>query len=332
MQRPTANSPRLGAIGLTLPERLVGSRILLYARGGGIGHFNRAYAIARQLSFRGLDPLIVCSTAFLPLILSEPLQIVRWPGRLEQGGTEPNWPQIARALPAMLAQLEPDLLVVDTFPEGPEWELHAFLSSFAGPRLLIQRDADLSWVAPCFKPYPGAGGYILNRAPCELLPRAQARSWLGAKGERPLVLVAHNGNPAETQAFFWRLLQVLQPLDCTVRLASLGPCPRPEWQALWVRHFPLSEWLRGVDLLIGGGGYNLVSEVRAYGIRALLTAFERPVDQQALRIADLPHFSTQTSVQALRTQIQTLLEAPPPAPEIECQGAEKVADQVLNLL
>lgn len=297
--------------------------ILLYARGGGIGHFNRAYAIARQLLLQyQQESLIVCSTAFLPLSLSESLNILRWPGGLERGST-----LSFGLLTRLLQELQPRILLSDTFPYGPEEELKSWCDASSGQHFWIQRDAEVHACPGALSPYPKGLGWVLNRSRAELLPRALARQWLHSDSERPLVLVAHNGHTAEVSAFFERMLQMLKPLDVQIRLASLLPCPRPEWLPFWVQAYPLSAYFHGVDLVIGGGGYNLVAELRAYGKRALLCAFERPIDNQAQRIADLAHFTQYTSLQGLRTQCTELLAAPEPAlPEPEaCQGAEKIA-------
>jgi len=308
---------------LTLPESLETSKIVFYARGGGVGHFNRAYAITRCLLNHGIKPLIISSSAFLPLAFSEQIQLLRWPGGLEN-----NWPELQEVLLPTIKKLSPDLLIVDTFPEGPENELQ----SYQGARFFIQRDAEHSWHGPGIHARPEDHGYIINRSPEELLSRAQARQCLRAETNQPLILLTHNGNPAETTAFFWRLLKTLEPLNVSIRMASLLPCPRSEWQPYWIQHFPLSEWMNGVDLLIGGGGYNLVAEVQAYGVPALLTAFERPIDQQAQRIQNLPHFHAHHTAASLRNQIQKILSSPRPTPESRCNGAQKAAELILNLL
>lgn len=309
--------------GLTSPKSITSLKVIFYARGGGFGHFNRAYAISRCLIRYQIRPLIISSSAFLPLAITESIHIIRWPG-----GLEPGWPELHRGLINTLHHLNPHLLVVDTFPNGPENELRPF----GGPRVFIQRDTERCWNGPSIRAFPTGDGYILNRSPEELLPRSQARQYLRALKEQPLVLIAHNGNPAETTAFFWRLLKVLEPIDCQIRLASLLPCPRPEWQQYWVQHFPLSEWLNGVDLLIGGGGYNLVAEARSYGVPVLLTAFDRPIDRQAQRIQSLPHFHSHHTTSYLREHIQTILSQPRPIPEQSCQGAKKASDLIVNLL
>lgn len=309
-------------------------RILFYARGGGLGHFNRAYAIARQLlRLQTCDCLIATTSALAPLVLQPGIEVLRWPGAASPWSA--GW---LRLLPELLAQLQPDLLVVDTFPQGPENELEGL----DWPRLWIQRDADLSAVAeaslsesvPLIQAWPEADGLILNRQPQELLPRARARQGLGlpAGSDLPLVLIAHNGDPFETPALMQRLLTALEPLPLEIRLASRLPCPRPEWQSRWLTHYPLSEYLRGVDLVIGGGGYNLVAEARAYGLRSLHLAFERPIDKQWQRIQNLPHLESQDSAETIRASVQTLLKQAPPAPEVACQGALIAAQRICDWL
>lgn len=324
--------------GLTSPEpgkaNKYSPKIVFYARGGGLGHFNRAYAISRHLQRQQLFPLIFTSSALLPLTLQEGLRILRWPGDLENTSLQHSalerspWDDLSSQALKILQHLAPDLLVVDSFPNGPEQEL----AEWHGPRLFIQRDASPSWEGPSVYAQPEGDGYILNRDLDELLPRAQARQWWQVTDQRPLIVVAHNGNPAETTAFFWRIQKALAGLDAHLRLASLLPCPRPEWQSIWCSHFPLSEWLHGIDLLIGGGGYNLVAEVQGFGVPALLTAFERPNDQQWQRIQSMPHFSAHDSSEQIRTQVLQALAAPRPHALPEQKGAHCSAQKIQDLI
>lgn len=260
--------------------------------------------------------------------------MIRWPA------PQPQWPELTREhLSQLVRQLQPTLLVIDSFAQGPEQEL-ADLPALPGlQRLLIAREpltaaqlaaADL----PVITALPEADGYILNREPQELLPRPQARQWLRASAEQPLVVIAHNGDPFETTAFFQQMLRVLAEQPYQLRLASGLPCPRPEWQNLWLQHYPLSEWLRGVDLLIGGGGYNTVAECQAHGVRGLFCAFERPLDRQDLRIATLPHFSRWQAAAELQALVAKSLGQPPPEPAApeQLQGATRAAALIAERL
>ncbi len=300
-------------------------RLLFYARGGGIGHFNRAYAIARQcLRQQAVDCLIATSSALAPLVTQPGIEVLRWPA-----ANSPWAAGFLAALPELINQLQPDLMIVDSFPEGPDNEL----CGIDLPRLVIQRDAELKtkdW--PVIQAWPEADGLILNRQPAELFPRALARQWLGAQSDRPLVGIAHNGDPFETTGMMQRLCQALEGCELELRLASRLPCPRPEWQPLWISHYPLSEWLNGVDLLIGGGGYNLVAEARAYGLRSLHLAFERPIDRQWLRIQNLAQIRSIDSAQHIRETVQARLQQAPPEPVLDCQGAAAAARRIQDLL
>lgn len=308
-------------------------RIVFYARGGGLGHFNRAYAIARQvLRLQTCDCLIVTTSVLAPLALQAGIEVLRCPG-----AASPWLAGWLRLLPEALEQFQPDLLVVDTFPQGPENEL----DGLDLPRLWIQRDADLTAIVDqaannsvwsVLQAWPEADGLIINRQPEELLPRVLARQWLGADSDLPLVLIAHNGDPFETPGLMQRLLTALEPLPVEIRLASRLPCPRPQWRSRWLDHYPLSEYLQGVDLVIGGGGYNLVAEVRAYGLRSLHLAFERPIDRQWQRIQSLPHLQQYDSAETIRTTVREILRQAPPASEPACQGALVAARRILTML
>jgi hypothetical protein len=179
-------------------------------------------------------------------------------------------------------------LVVDSHSNGVWQELPDIWPELHAKKIFLRRDAqipqatlpyDLSWLLT-----PDADGWLLNRQTYELKSRAQALALLRAEPNLPVVLLAHNGPPPETQAFFLRAFLALQTLPLQLRLVSLAPPGLPELLPLWLSYFPLSELLNGVDLLIGGGGVNLMAESRVFGKRSLFCAFERPIDQQALRI------------------------------------------------
>ncbi len=247
---------------------------------------NRAYALARQVKrcLPRITPLILSSAPIIPPLLQEGLSLLRLPSDSEHQATglNPRWVQ------SLLLDYQPEVLVVDSHSNGVWQELPAIWPELHAKKIFLRRDAqipdatlpyDLSWLLT-----PEADGWLLNRQIYELKSRAQALALLRAEPNLPVVLLAHNGPPPETQAFFLKAFLALQTLPLQLRLVSLAPPGLPELLPLWLHYFPISELLNGVDLLIGGGGVNLVAESRVFGKRALFCAFERPLDQQALRI------------------------------------------------
>ena len=90
--------------------------------------------------------------------------------------------------------------------------------------------------------------------------------------------------------------------------------------------------MNGFDLIIGGGGYNLVAECRSYGKKALFRAFPRPFDDQAKRIQSHEIFYDYTSPKALQKQIETQLQSSTPHAEKKCFGANTIAQKIYEVL
>lgn len=277
---------------------------------------NRAYALARQVKrcLPRITPLILSSAPIIPPLLQEGLSLLRLPSDSEHQATglNPRWVQ------SLLLDYQPEVLVVDSHSNGVWQELPAIWPELHAKKIFLRRDAqipdatlpyDLSWLLT-----PEADGWLLNRQIYELKSRAQALALLRAEPNLPVVLLAHNGPPPETQAFFLKAFLALQTLPLQLRLVSLAPPGLPELLPLWLHYFPISELLNGVDLLIGGGGVNLVAESRVFGKRALFCAFERPLDQQALRILPCDLLKADASpAEWARHVSEKLVQIPPEA-------------------
>ncbi len=297
---------------MTLPER----RLLFYALGGGTGHLNRAYALARRVKrhLPAVTPLILSSAPIIPPFLQEGLSLLRLPSVSEHQATglHPRWVQ------TLLRDYQPDVLVVDSHSQGVWQELEEIWPELQGQKIFLRRDAnirpatlpyDLSWLLT-----PEAEGWLLNRQRDELKSRAQALALLKADPDLPVVLLAHNGPPPETQAFFLRAYLALQALPLQLRLVSLAPPGLPELLPLWLSYFPISELLNGVDLLVGGGGVNLLCESQAFGKRSLFCAFERPIDRQNLRILPSDLLKWDAAPTEWARQVSEKLAQKPPEP------------------
>lgn len=294
--------------------------LVFYACGGGIGHFNRAYAIARLFKRKAPDwrVVLLSTSPFVPPVL-EDISVMRL---LSVNECQRESLSFETQIHQVLHLLQPKALVVDTFSQGIQQELTSWNPSC--PRIWVQRDlspeADAALV---LRPYPDQEGWVINRFPHEVLPPLQARQKLGAD-ERPLVLAVHNGSPAETGAFFTLLKQAC-PENVTLRFASLLPHLGD------LSYYPLSELLHGADLVIGGGGYNLVAETQALGVPALYFAFERPVDQQLQRVAAFAPLRPDASPQVVRDRILQALQIPRPKPQA-ATGAQVMADKIWDFL
>ena len=117
----------------------------------------------------------------------------------------------------------------------------------------------------------------------ELFPRETARHELGAMDDRPLCVVAHNGYAGE-------LDQILseEKLDAgSYNIITLTNTQQGR------NIFPLAEYARGIDFLIGGAGYNLFYEARYFGIPSRHIPFKRNGDDQAWRLETNRNYSFQ---------------------------------------
>jgi len=326
-QKPGANKKASRAAGLTLPEH----RVLFYAPGGGTGHLNRAYALARSLKKirPHLSPLILTSAPFLPPLIQEGLSVLRMPSPTEQNQSGFS----LQLLETLCLKASPQVLLVDTHSVGMNEDFAQFWSKFKGYKIFLRRDLqtplhtayDQNWLLT-----PAEKGYLVNREKSELFAPELARKILRASSNLPLVLIAHNGPPSETYALFMRLWLALKHAPLELRFASFLS-PLPELAAYWIHYFPLSEILTGVDLLIGGGGYNLIAESRVFSKKILSFAFERPLDHQAARIQPHEILNTEDSPQQIQSRIFSRLKDALPEASSD-QTAHQLAQEISDLL
>lgn len=288
--------------------------MLFYALGGGTGHLNRAYALARHLKALRTDltPLILTSAPIVPPLIQEGISILRVPSPTEHhaAGLGPGWVQ------HLVKDYQPQVLLVDSHSNGVWQELEALWPQLQAKKIFLRRDEripppglpyDQSWLLT-----EQADGLVVNRARRELKSRREALALLKAHADLPVVAVVHNGPAPETQSLFLQVYLALKDQPLQLRLISLQPPAQAELMPLWLSYFPLSELLVGIDLILGGGGYNLVTESRVFGKRALFWAFDRPLDQQALRIAPADSLPRDLSPSQLAERVQAKLAQSPP--------------------
>ncbi|WP_428264144.1 hypothetical protein [Haliangium sp.] len=283
----------------TPPARAgTGSRWLLYALGGGLGHLTRAAALARAARARGHAPTLLVNSSFAPAV-----DLRGWLAGVEVIELSPRLDrvEVGRRVGALIEDRAWDTLVVDTFPRGLGGELvelfekvPAAIAKIWVHRLLCDEYvawADLHRFADHYdrilvpgEPAPLAGhSRAVSTAPwllcdrSELLDRAAARRALGADGDRLLVLVTGTGRQDEidqSEAVAESLSRALGD-QAKVRFSAPG---RPE------NRWPLLPLLAGVDVLVGAGGYNTVHEARATATPLLALARPRRYDRQAQRL------------------------------------------------
>ncbi len=243
----------------------------------------------------------------LPVASAIPLKVSAI-GRLVSIPPAFNRDQVAEFVRRSLTAWEFDVLVVDTFPRGLAGELAELLPGLPGTKVLVHRDlnpryveqADLARFVTQFDLIlsPGEFGPLADQpqvhstAPWlirnhdELLDQAAAWELLRITDTHlPVIAVIASGFPSERQSLrelAARLSHVLKG-RATVRLIALDQSSGPlavETVSLW----PCLSAIRGIDLLVGAGGYNTVWEARATGTPLLAIARPRLYDRQDVRL------------------------------------------------
>ena len=284
-----------------------GEHWLLYALGGGMGHLTRAVALGRAARRRGHRVEVVTNSPFAPGL---PLEAELGEGNVHRLGAELDKHAVRESIERLIDRVRPEVLVVDTFPRGLGGELAPLLPEMKARKVLVHRDLHPDYVerfglarfvdtfdrllvpgepAP-FAHHPRAAStppWLLLDAG-ELLDVPTSRMKLGVPaGEEtvPVVAVLACGRPEEVDesAALAETLQRMPGPRALVRLLSPSTPPRL-WPALSV--------MRGIDVLVGAGGYNTVQEARATGTPLVAIARPRLYDRQALRLRDSERIST----------------------------------------
>jgi hypothetical protein len=273
-------------------------RWLLYALGGGMGHLTRAMALGRAARQRGHRVEVVTNSPFAPGLA---LETELGEGRVHRLGAELDKHAVRESIERLLDHVRPEVLVVDTFPRGLGGELAPLLPGLRATKVLVHRDLHPEYVerfglarfvdtfdrllvpgepAPlAHHPRAVSTPPWLVRDAGELLdvPTARRRLEVPEAEAVPVVAVLACGRPEEVAECTGLAAMLQRELGTHAAVRLLAPDAPPRlWPALAV--------MRGIEVLVGAGGYNTVQEARATGTP--LVAFARPrlYDRQALRL------------------------------------------------
>ena len=278
----------------------------LYALGGGLGHLTRSLALARAAIARGDDVTLLANSPYAELLPVADELGSR--GRLVSIPPAFNRDQVAEFVRRSLTSSVFDVLVVDTFPRGLAGELAELLPGLPGTKVLVHRDlnpryveqADLARFVTQFDLIlsPGEFGPLADQpqvhstAPWlirnhdELLDQVTAWELLRITDTHlPVIAVIASGLPGESQALNALAARLSHALigRATVRLIALDQSSdTPAVETVWL--WPCLSAIRGIDLLVGAGGYNTVWEARATGTPLLAIARPRLYDRQDVRL------------------------------------------------
>jgi hypothetical protein len=296
-------------------------RWLVYALGGGMGHLNRAVALSRAAvrdSGQGklmMPPEIVLLTnspfaETLPISdeLGEGYRVLKISSTLSRDKT-------AAEVTKLIQSERFDTFVVDTFPRGLGGELATILPELDCRKILVHRDLNPKYCGQYkLKEFvqhydrllvPGEAAPLddlthavrtdpwLIRDQHELLNAADARQMLRVESDAlPVVAVIGCGRTNEIEQMRSLATKLSSEFAsiANIRFATLGQladdktCQKPPSDAITLRFWPFFQAIRGVSIIVGGGGYNLVHEARAAKTKLIGLSWPRLYDRQQRRL------------------------------------------------
>jgi len=284
-------------------------RIVSYAiNGRGLGHLTRQLAILRQV--RRICALLDITAECWVLTSSEADTLARREGipalkmpskaMFRDAGIDPSrYLTVARGwVLNAVAGLQPDVLLVDTFPAGSFGELVPVLE-LARHRVLVARrvrdefadDPSYAALLPLFgttiTPDDRGTGPILLRSRHELLSRAEARVALGVPdGVRAVYVSLGGGGDTTLPTQLPRIVDALRTMDCHV-VVGAGPLyDGPERRGAgitWLSRYAPVELFAGLDAAVSAAGYNSFHELMHAGVPTVFLPLPRIADDQEER-------------------------------------------------
>lgn len=284
-------------------------RIVSHAiNGRGLGHLTRQLAILRQV--RRVCGLLDITAECWVLTTSEADTLARREGipslkmpskaMFRDAGIDPSrYLAVARGwVLNAVAGLQPDVLLVDTFPAGSFGELVPVLE-LAKHRVLVARrvreefaaDPAYASLLPLFDtvitPDARGSGPILLRSRHELLSRDRARVALGVPdGVRAVYVSLGGGGDTSLPSQLPRLVDALVDRDCHV-VVGAGPLYEgPERRGAgitWLSRYAPVELFAGLDVAVSAAGYNSFHELMHAGVPTVFVPLPRIADDQEER-------------------------------------------------
>jgi hypothetical protein len=303
-------------------------RVVFYAvNGSGLGHVTRLVAIARWMRrletlLSGTPPELVflTSTEATSILADHRLAAFKLPskGTARQTGLDVlEHRRLAKHFVwQMLGVMAPDLLVVDTFPQGSFDELLPVLD---GPfaKVLVLRAVKPEYAQrPVFQasarlydriivPHPEGSepalakglpsdrpaawvGDILNLE-AEASDRGALRAELGVQAETLVYLSAGGGGDPTSERTLETLVTALAAREDVHLLVGAGPLYKGRRlhgpRLTWFDRSDVSRFFPAVDAAIAAAGYNTFHELLHLGVPTAFFAQAKIADEQARRIA-----------------------------------------------
>lgn len=300
--------------------------VVAYAvNGSGLGHLTRVLAILRwmrrlaKLAGYTLDAHVLTSSEAVGLAFEEGFAAWKIPSKTivkESEIDKENYLRLARQwVWHSLGLINPDILLVDTFPGGSFGELlHAL--DLSGHHVLIKRAmkrefAELPAVRALLPFYQriivpdeaGAAesfadeiagrvrrvGPIILRSRHELRPREEARRRLGVSDKKLAVyLSAGGGGDPTAQDGLTSLIEALRGEKDLHLVIGAGPLSRgaPVRGAniTWLNGFHAMQDFAALDCAISAAGFNSFHELLHAGVPTAFFAQEKIADEQSRRV------------------------------------------------
>ncbi len=304
------------------------ARILFYAiNGTGLGHLSRLLAIARQarelLACQGVESDFHFLTTSEAAETAWDFPVYKLPSKTVAVGPAVSARQHASRCKLMIsnivAGIRPDLLVMDTQPQGAYQEF-VFLRDYAKATLFIDRRKDREQAAgkihqshlalydrilvpdepanAAFYPIPRELearrrfiGPVSGMRPNACLAVDAVRRVFGAaEGQRLIYISAGGGGDREAEHHLNQLLDVAAADPANLCIVGYGPLFRG--QRRYTRNtIALAEteawrYFRGWDAAFSAGGYNSYQELLAAGVPTCFFAQQKGMDRQDERLAE----------------------------------------------
>ena len=308
-------------------SNIAAKRIVFYAVNGiGVGHLTRTVAIARATRLLATELndvtqiFIVTTSEATHIASADGLLAIKFPSPsvAEACGFEerPYRALGRRWVRDAIEAIQPDLIVVDTFPEGAFGELTEVLGTVKR-RVIILRPLSQSYLSErnvfqALETYdlvlvPDAVehsnmafpadlatrvrhlGPVLIRHRSELLDRAEARRRLGAYPDQSIVyLTAGGGGDVEAPRLLEAWTDALAGLGALI-VVGRGPLRRgvqasPK-STLAPEDWPICVLMNGFDVAVSTAGYNSFNELMHFGVPSIFLPRERRADDQFSRVA-----------------------------------------------
>jgi predicted glycosyltransferase len=283
-------------------------------------------------------------------------QLVRLPENL-------NPTETAQRTQQLINSSDYPAIIVDTFPRGLAGELAGILPNLDCKKILIHRDLNPIYASKYdlhkFVMHydrliaPGEQGCLstlehlittppwFNRDSQELLSPYEAKKLLEIKSpDKPAIAIMGCGRKDECEqmsAFANRLALALIDRAKVIfvspnKRANLPHHSHRTSAAKAVSLWPFFQAIRGVDLIVGSGGYNTVNEARAAGIEYIGIPWERLYDRQRnrLRKSELA-LNLEEAKNLVMLKIESLKTGPLIAPQFT-NGVHQTLEELCDLL